>query len=96
MRLLVDTNIFLEVLLAQERAEAAQQFLSKTEEHEFFIAEEHEVIAAIREGDREPARGNRVMYRKNFAFDKVWRKHRYGIKQVVPVLVWKNTTDWLL
>lgn len=50
-------------------------------------AEEHEVIAAIREGDREPARGNRVMYRKNFAFDKVWRKHRYGIKQVVPVVV---------
>ncbi len=41
-------------------------------------AEDHEVIAAIREGDREPARGNRVMYRKNFAFDKVWCKHRYG------------------
>lgn len=39
MRLLVDTNIFLEVLLAQERAEAAQQFLSKTEEHEFFISD---------------------------------------------------------
>lgn len=29
-------------------------------------AEEHEVIAAIREGDREPALGNRVMYRKKF------------------------------
>ena len=50
-------------------------------------AEDHEVIAAIREGDREPARGNRVMYRKNFAFDKVWCKHRYGIKQVAPVVV---------
>jgi hypothetical protein len=50
-------------------------------------AEEHEVIAAIREGDREPARGNRVMYRKNFAFDKVWREHKYGIKQVASVVV---------
>ena len=39
MRLLVDTNVFLEVLLAQERAKAAQQFLSKTDEHEFFISD---------------------------------------------------------
>ncbi len=39
MRLLVDTNIFLEVLLGQERAEAAQRFLSKTDEHEFFMSD---------------------------------------------------------
>ena len=39
MRLLIDTNIFLEVLLEQDKAEEAQQLLSKTEEHEFFISD---------------------------------------------------------
>ena len=39
MRLLNDTNIFLEVLLEQDRAEEARQLLSKTEEHEFFISD---------------------------------------------------------
>ncbi len=39
MRLLVDTNIFLEVFLAQDRADEARQLLSKTEEHEFFMSD---------------------------------------------------------
>ena len=39
MRLLIDTNIFLEVLLEQDRAEEARQLLTKTEEHEFFISD---------------------------------------------------------
>jgi len=39
MRLLIDTNIFLEVLLEQDRAEEARRLLSKTEEHEFFISD---------------------------------------------------------
>lgn len=39
MRLLIDTNIFLELLLEQERAEEARQLLSKTEEHEFFLSD---------------------------------------------------------
>ena len=34
---------------------------------------EDEVIAAIRHGESEPARGNRTLYRKNFQFDKLWR-----------------------
>jgi hypothetical protein len=45
-----------------------------------------EVLAAIREGQVEPARTNRVMYRKNFQFDGVWRGRRYMIKQVAPVV----------
>jgi len=39
MRLLIDTNILLEVLLEQDRAEEAKQLLSMTEEHEFFISD---------------------------------------------------------
>ncbi len=39
MRLLVDTNIFLEVILAQERSQEAQSLLSRVQEHEFFISD---------------------------------------------------------
>jgi hypothetical protein len=49
-------------------------------------AEQGEVVAAIREGQAEPARKNRTMYRKNFQFDEVWRGRRYRIKQVAPVV----------
>jgi len=39
MRFLVDTNIFLEVILVQDRVVEAKRFLSKTEEHEFFLSD---------------------------------------------------------
>jgi predicted nucleic acid-binding protein len=39
MRLLLDTNIFLEVILEQERHEEARTLLSKFEEHEFFVSD---------------------------------------------------------
>lgn len=40
MKLLVDTNIFLEVLLEQEaRENEAKKFLTKTDTHEFFISD---------------------------------------------------------
>ena len=39
MKLLLDTNIFLEVILDQERANEARTLLSKVEEHEFFISD---------------------------------------------------------
>lgn len=39
MRLLVDTNIFLEVILEQEKAQAARDLLSRAEEHDFFISD---------------------------------------------------------
>lgn len=35
MRFLIDTNIFLEVIIEQEKAEEAKALLSKTEEHDF-------------------------------------------------------------
>ena len=39
MKLLIDTNIFLEVLLEQERAEEARKLLNKTKEHDFFASD---------------------------------------------------------
>jgi predicted nucleic acid-binding protein len=39
MKLLVDTNIFLEVLLEQARADEARKFLAKADAHDFFISD---------------------------------------------------------
>ncbi len=37
MKVLLDTNIFLEILLAQENAENAKALLIQSAQHEFFI-----------------------------------------------------------
>lgn len=39
MRLFIDTNIFLEVILEQENAEDAETVLSKTQEYDLFISD---------------------------------------------------------
>ena len=39
MRLLLDTNIFLEVILDQQRSGEARALLSKVEEHELFLSD---------------------------------------------------------
>jgi hypothetical protein len=39
MRILIDTNILLEGILAQEKADEAKALLEKTEEHDFFISD---------------------------------------------------------
>jgi uncharacterized protein len=39
MRLVIDTNIFLEVILEQSKASEARVLLTKTEEHEFFLTD---------------------------------------------------------
>ena len=39
MRLLIDTNIFLEILLDQSRAEEAKELLRKVDRHDFFISD---------------------------------------------------------
>ena len=38
MRLLIDTNVFLEIILQQDKAEQAKTLLERTENHEFFIS----------------------------------------------------------
>jgi predicted nucleic acid-binding protein len=39
MKLLLDTNIFLEVLLEQTRADEAKTLLAETDAHDFFISD---------------------------------------------------------
>jgi hypothetical protein len=39
MRLLIDTNIFLEILLAQSHADEAKKLLRKVDQHDFFISD---------------------------------------------------------
>lgn len=39
MKLLLDTNIFLEVLLGQEKAIEARELLSRTNTHDFYISD---------------------------------------------------------
>jgi len=39
MRLLLDTNIFLEIILEQEKAAEAKALLARSREHEFFITD---------------------------------------------------------
>lgn len=39
MKLLVDTNIFLEVLLEQTRSDEAKELLAKNDTHDFFISD---------------------------------------------------------
>jgi len=48
--------------------------------------DEEEVVAAVREGEVEPARGGRKMFRKNFQYGKTWRGRHYAVKQVAPVV----------
>jgi len=49
-------------------------------------ATEKEVISAIEEGSSEPARKGRILFRKNFAFNNLWRGKKYSIKQVAPIV----------
>ena len=46
-----------------------------------------QVEQAVRQGDQEPARGDRTLFRKNFPFDGKWRGRRYRVKQVAPVVI---------
>lgn len=39
MRALLDTNIFLEIILSQEKAEDAKNLLLKSAQHEFFLTD---------------------------------------------------------
>ena len=49
-------------------------------------ATESEVVHAIRNGLREPAKHNREICRFNFPYAKEWDGQFYAIKQVAPVI----------
>jgi hypothetical protein len=50
-------------------------------------ATREEVKTAIRSGELLPAKGKRFSFRKNFPFNNVWKGKRYGIKQVMPIVI---------
>ena len=49
-------------------------------------ASREEVLAAVAQGQAEPARKNRVMYRLNLPYNAQWGDKTYAIKQVAPVV----------
>ncbi|HKI37930.1 MAG TPA: DUF4258 domain-containing protein [Gemmataceae bacterium] len=49
-------------------------------------ASEAEVVQAIRQGTRQPAKHGRELCRYNFAFGQAWQGHAYAVKQVAPVI----------
>lgn len=49
-------------------------------------ASESEVEAAIRTGYSAPARKGRLLFRKNFAYNRQWRGKHYAVKQVAPIV----------
>lgn len=50
-------------------------------------AAEEEVIRAVREGTREPAKHGRLLCRFNLTFRQTWQSTWYAVKQVAPVIV---------
>lgn len=49
-------------------------------------ATQQEVIEAIRNGSREPAKLGRELCRENFQFDADWNGQHRAVKQVAPVM----------
>ena len=50
-------------------------------------ASEEEVLRAVREGLREPARSGRIMCGLNIDFAAEWQEKYYAVKQVAPIIV---------
>lgn len=57
-------------------------------------ATEAEVISAVTEGERFPAKFGRAGFRRNFPFDGEWRDRHYATKQVEAYAVEEN--GWLV
>jgi len=55
-------------------------------------ATQEEVEATIRTGERIPAKGRRIAFRKNFLFQQQWKGRHYEVKQVMPIVVEENDT----
>jgi hypothetical protein len=57
-------------------------------------ASEVEVISAVEGGERFPAKLGRYGFRRNFAYNDVWRDRRYSTKQVEAIAVEED--GWLV
>ncbi len=53
-----------------------------------------EVVEAVRNGERFPAKAGRTAFRRNFAFVGLWRGKRYATKQVEAIAVYED--GWLV
>jgi adenylate cyclase class IV len=56
---------------------------------------QEEVEATVEEGEEFPARFGRTGFRRNFSFDKEWRRRYYRTKQVEVYAV-REDDDWLV
>jgi hypothetical protein len=56
-------------------------------------AERDEVIDAIRNGESVPAKRDRLGFRKNFQYDRLWGGRTFAVKQVLAIVV--DETDAL-
>jgi hypothetical protein len=58
-------------------------------------ASEEEVAATVDEGERFAAKFGRQGFRRNFAFNALWRDRPYHMKQV-EVFATREGDDWLV
>ena len=58
-------------------------------------ASQEEVIQAIREGERFPAKFERTGFRRNFPFEGLWQERHYANKQVEAFAV-SEKNGWLI
>jgi hypothetical protein len=58
-------------------------------------ATEDEVEAAVKQGERFPAKFGRTGFRRNFQFDSEWRGRYYKTKQIEAYAV-REDDDWLV
>ncbi|MFH1577235.1 MAG: DUF4258 domain-containing protein [Candidatus Margulisiibacteriota bacterium] len=49
-------------------------------------ATQKEIVQAIQEGEKIPAKVGRLAFRKNFPYEKKWKTKYYEIKQVMPIV----------
>ncbi|MBI5099931.1 MAG: hypothetical protein HZB30_11910 [Nitrospirae bacterium] len=58
-------------------------------------ATEQEVIATVEGGETFPAKFGRTGFRRNYAFNALWRETHYATKQIEAYAV-KENDDWLV
>jgi hypothetical protein len=59
-------------------------------------ATEDEVRATVEMGERFPAKFERVGFRRNFPYDRVWRGRSYPTKQVEVYAEEEKPQEWLV
>ena len=58
-------------------------------------ASTEEVASTLADGERFAAKFGREGFRRNFAFDGLWRERRHHMKQIEVYAIWEDG-DWLV